>query len=123
MAARDQKVKRSSGNPEVVNIYPCFALHPVLRKTWARPICVAILVSLLSAISSAQAISPVITVDHGPNAPQQLAKPYVILVSLDGFRYDYAERHHAKHGYILTTSGLPEDLFTFWSLAAIVQGK
>jgi len=90
-------VKRSSGNPEVVNIYPCFALHPVLRKTWARPICVAILVSLLSAISSAQAISPVITVDHGPNAPQQLAKPYVILVSLDGFRYDYAERHHAKH--------------------------
>lgn len=26
------------------------------------------------------------------NAPQQLNKPYVILISLDGFRYDYVER-------------------------------
>ena len=39
----------------------------------------------------------VITVDHGPNAEAQQAKPYVVLVSLDGFRYDYARKYGAKH--------------------------
>jgi predicted AlkP superfamily pyrophosphatase or phosphodiesterase len=37
----------------------------------------------------------VINVEHGPNAPAQQAKPYVILVSLDGFRYDYAAKYGA----------------------------
>jgi alkaline phosphatase D len=54
-------------------------------------------ICLITAVSLAQAIAPVITVDHGPNAPQQLSKPYVILVSLDGFRYDYPKRYHAKN--------------------------
>ncbi len=53
----------------------------------------------------AQSIAPVITVDHGPNAPQQLSKPYVILVSLDGFRYDYAKRYHAEHLLALAAEG------------------
>src|SRR5208282_5871993 len=39
----------------------------------------------------------VINVDHGPNAPAQRAKHYVILVSLDGFRYDYAAEHGAPN--------------------------
>ncbi len=30
----------------------------------------------------------------GQQAPQ---RPYVVLVSLDGFRYDYAEKYHATH--------------------------
>jgi len=55
--------------------------------------------------ASASAQAPVITVDHGPNAPQQLAKPYVILVSLDGFRYDYAKKYHAQHLLALATQG------------------
>jgi len=37
----------------------------------------------------------VIHVDHGPNAPAQQSKPYVILVSLDGFRYGYASQYGA----------------------------
>ena len=37
----------------------------------------------------------IIDVDHGPNAAAQQAKPYVILVSLDGFRYDYAAKYGA----------------------------
>ena len=41
--------------------------------------------------------APVITVDHGPNAAEQQKKPYVVLVSLDGFRYDYATRYSASH--------------------------
>src|SRR5262249_2973472 len=52
-----------------------------------------------------QAISPVNTVEHGPNAPQQLSKPYVILVSLDGFRYDYPKRYHADHLLALAAQG------------------
>jgi predicted AlkP superfamily pyrophosphatase or phosphodiesterase len=47
------------------------------------------------AQSAAQA--PVIAVEHGPNDPAQRAKPYVILVSLDGFRYDYAAEYGAPN--------------------------
>jgi len=60
---------------------------------------------LLGAAVFCQSISPVITVDHGPNASQQLAKPYVILVSLDGFRYDYAKKYHAEHLLALAAQG------------------
>lgn len=45
----------------------------------------------------AQDITPVITVDNGPNAAAQLDKHYVVLVSLDGFRYDYPKKYGAKH--------------------------
>ena len=41
--------------------------------------------------------TPVITVDHGPNAAAQQSKHYVVLVSLDGFRYDYAKKYGATH--------------------------
>ncbi len=43
------------------------------------------------------AIAPVITVDHGPNALIQESKHYVVLVSLDGFRYDYAKKYGATN--------------------------
>jgi alkaline phosphatase D len=42
-------------------------------------------------------ITPVITVDNPPNAASQLDKHYVVLVSLDGFRYDYPKLYGAKH--------------------------
>ena len=45
----------------------------------------------------AQENASVVAVDHGPNAPAQLAKHYVILISLDGFRYDYARRYSATN--------------------------
>ena len=59
----------------------------------------ALAASLLSSSCPlrAQQIAPVITVDHGPNSASQQAKPYVVLVSLDGFRYDYAKKDGAKH--------------------------
>jgi alkaline phosphatase D len=37
----------------------------------------------------------VIHVDHGPNRTAQQSKPYVILVSLDGFRYSYVTQYRA----------------------------
>jgi predicted AlkP superfamily pyrophosphatase or phosphodiesterase len=56
-----------------------------------------VLPCFLSLALAAQSISPVITVDHGPNTEAQQAKPYVVLVSLDGFRYDYAKKYGARH--------------------------
>jgi alkaline phosphatase D len=52
-----------------------------------------------------QPISPVITVENGPNAPSQIQKHYVVLVSLDGFRYDYAKKYEARHILALAKSG------------------
>jgi alkaline phosphatase D len=45
----------------------------------------------------AQSANPVIDVDHGPNSPAQQKKPYVVLVSLDGFRDDYAAKYGATN--------------------------
>jgi alkaline phosphatase D len=53
----------------------------------------------------AQDITPVITVDNGPNATTQLDKHYVVLVSLDGFRYDYPEKYGAKRLLAIGTQG------------------
>ena len=70
-----------------------------------RILCFILAACCLAVASYGQAIAPVIAVDHGPNAPQQLSKPYVILVSLDGFRYDYAKKYHADHLLALGTQG------------------
>jgi predicted AlkP superfamily pyrophosphatase or phosphodiesterase len=90
-------------------------MHSFLKRVSSRTFCLAIAACWCAAVclgqtvspvtSSPIAISPVITVDHGPNAPQQLSKPYVILVSLDGFRYDYAKRYHAEHLLALGAHG------------------
>jgi predicted AlkP superfamily pyrophosphatase or phosphodiesterase len=39
------------------------------------------------------------------NAATQLNKPYVILISADGFRYDYAEKYNAENLLKLSSSG------------------
>ena len=40
---------------------------------------------------------PLIHVDNGANSPHAQAQHYVVLVSLDGFRWDYAKRDNAIH--------------------------
>ena len=61
----------------------------------------ALLLTLLATCCwvSAQgpAALPVLVAPHGNNAPAQQEKPYVILVSLDGFRFDYAQRYGAQN--------------------------
>jgi predicted AlkP superfamily pyrophosphatase or phosphodiesterase len=47
--------------------------------------------------AAAPVLAPPIVVDHGPNSAAQQAKHYVILVSLDGFRYDYTQKYDAKN--------------------------
>ena len=43
---------------------------------------------------------------HPRNDPSQQDKPYVLLISLDGFRYDYAERDHATNLLALGQRGV-----------------
>jgi hypothetical protein len=47
----------------------------------------------------------VLTSEHGANGAEQLNAHYVILVSLDGFRYDYAEKYHADNIRALGAAG------------------
>ncbi len=54
------------------------------------------MMSALCAVR-AQDVLPVVHVDNPPNLLAQQAKHYVILVSLDGFRYDYERKFGAPH--------------------------
>src|SRR6267154_57665 len=52
---------------------------------------------LATTVCAAQSIAPVIEVPNPPHAAAQQSKPYIILVSLDGFRYDYTQKYGAKN--------------------------
>ena len=52
---------------------------------------------LLLGVGMAQDVTPVIHVANPPSLAVQQAKHYVVLVSLDGFRYDYAAKYGAPH--------------------------
>ncbi|MDE1155051.1 MAG: ectonucleotide pyrophosphatase/phosphodiesterase [Acidobacteriaceae bacterium] len=53
-------------------------------------------VLLMAAMSAAaQSTEPVLTADNPANSAVTLQRHYVVLVSLDGFRYDYAREHGA----------------------------
>jgi alkaline phosphatase D len=60
---------------------------------------------LTAVICSAQSTSTVIEVPNPPNTAAQQAKHYVILVSLDGFRYDYANKYSAKNLLAMAVRG------------------
>ena len=76
-----------------------------LNRCSLRILTLVLVTGCCATISYSQEITPVITTDHGPNAPSQLNKPYVILVSFDGFRYDYPTKYHAEHLLALATQG------------------
>lgn len=57
--------------------------------------------ALVSAQDALQIINPA-----RKNATTQLNKPYVILISADGFRYDYAEKYHAENLLKLSKGGV-----------------
>ncbi|MGI4830557.1 MAG: ectonucleotide pyrophosphatase/phosphodiesterase [Janthinobacterium lividum] len=49
------------------------------------------------SVAHAQDLTPVVHVDNPPTLAAQQSKHYVVLVSLDGFRYDYARKYGAPH--------------------------
>jgi predicted AlkP superfamily pyrophosphatase or phosphodiesterase len=55
--------------------------------------------------AAAQDLAAPIVVAHGPNVAAQQAKHYVILVSLDGFRYDYTRKYEARNLAALGSRG------------------
>ena len=59
----------------------------------------------LGLTAQTQESAAITVVDHGPNAPRQLAKHYVILISFDGFRWDYATRYGATNVLALEAKG------------------
>ena len=69
------------------------------RLRWLLPLL------FVGVMCGVQAQQPVITVDHGPNAEAQQSKHYVVLVSLDGFRYDYAKKYGARHLLAIAAHG------------------
>jgi predicted AlkP superfamily pyrophosphatase or phosphodiesterase len=66
---------------------------------------VALVLIFAAAACAAQSIAPVIEIPNPPNAAAQQSKPYVVLVSLDGFRYDYAEQYGAKNLLAMAARG------------------
>ncbi len=64
------------------------------------------------------------------SAQSPAPKPYVVLVSMDGFRYDYAQRYHAKNILDLAQAGASAEALipsfpsvTFPNHISIVTGK
>jgi alkaline phosphatase D len=49
---------------------------------------------------------PLVHVENGPNSPEAQKAHYVVLVSLDGFRWDYAKRDKASHLLALGSEGV-----------------
>jgi len=90
-----------------------------------------LLAGILSAgFALAQDPTPVITVPNPPNTAVQQAKHYVVLISLDGFRWDYPRRYGAAHLLKLGAKGAsaPEGMLpsypslTFPNHISIVTG-
>lgn len=64
-------------------------------------------VVLFSTINiDAQVAEEQIIVENRINAKEQEDKPYVILISIDGFRYDYPEKHQANNLAELAKKGV-----------------
>jgi len=92
---------------------------------------VAVLLALRMACAQpAGATAPVLHVDHGPNSAAAMKAHYVVLVSLDGFRWDFARKLGAKHLLALGKQGVwaPEGMLpsypslTFPNHYAMVTG-
>ena len=84
--------------------------QPSLRRRWnahagTRVLSALLILVVAAAIGAAQSGSLVIAVPNPPNTAAQRAKHYVVLVSLDGFRYDYATKYGAKNLQAMATRG------------------
>jgi predicted AlkP superfamily pyrophosphatase or phosphodiesterase len=71
----------------------------------ARAWSTLLILLLTAATCAAQSAGPVIEVPNPPNTAPQQAKHYVVLVSLDGFRYDYPTKYDAKNLQAMAARG------------------
>ncbi len=76
------------------------------QRRWATRAWSTLLILILTAtICAAQSATHVIEIPNPPNTAEQQAKHYVVLVSLDGFRYDYATKYGAKNLLAMAARG------------------
>ena len=61
---------------------------------------------VLSVLGFSQTDTAQVVVPNRKNTDASLTKPYVILISADGFRYDYAKKYHAKNILKLAEKGV-----------------
>src|SRR6201996_329187 len=66
----------------------------------------ALIALFIAASATAQTDTTQKIIPGRKNSPKQEKKPYVILMSADGFRYDYAEKYHATHLLELANGGV-----------------
>jgi alkaline phosphatase D len=101
-----------------------------MRYTFAVVRCCLLAAVLSAGFALSQDPTPVIVVPNPPNTAAQQAKHYVVLVSLDGLRYDYPRRYGAPHLLQLGFKGVsaPEGMFpaypslTFPNHISIITG-
>ncbi len=65
-----------------------------------------IIILACSGVVSGQTDTAQKVISGRSNSKEQQDKPYVILISADGFRYDYAEKYHAEHLLALASDGV-----------------
>jgi predicted AlkP superfamily pyrophosphatase or phosphodiesterase len=76
-----------------------------MKSLILRAVFAGLLILTDCGLPSAQEITPVIAVNNGANTAEQQKKHYVVLVSLDGFRYDYPKKYKAEHLLALGARG------------------
>jgi predicted AlkP superfamily pyrophosphatase or phosphodiesterase len=97
------------------------------QRRWRRLL--AFLLPLFLHLAESPAVGEVRDAGNPPNAPHQRGKPYVLLISLDGFRHDYAERYGATNLLALGRAGVRAEALvpvypslTFPALYSMVTG-
>jgi alkaline phosphatase D len=84
--------------------------NPMLSVTYRRPAIVLLAAALgLAGFAQEPKLSPALPLEHtgnGVNSEAAQKAHYVVLVSLDGFRWDYAKRDGARHLLALGKAGV-----------------
>jgi predicted AlkP superfamily pyrophosphatase or phosphodiesterase len=85
-------------------IYPPYIYQMALLKSKLNILTIILLVVTINC--SAQTDTTQHRVQGRSNTPEQQQKPYVIMISMDGFRYDYADKYQATNLLRLSGQGV-----------------
>jgi len=64
------------------------------------------LFSVIAFSQKKEADTAQVVIPHRENSAQTITKPYVIIISADGFRYDYAQKYNAENILKLSQNGI-----------------
>src|SRR5690242_7793468 len=81
-------------------------LSRAFRSVWPALLALTLVVAAPAQQPKLNPALPLIHSDNGPNSSAAQKAHYVVLVSLDGFRWDYAVRDGARHLLALGKEGV-----------------